>query len=214
MLYNSTMETPLVRLVPLKKKHAVDLYFNIGRNDNVFRNLLWDTPQSVLDYEVIVKQIKKNNHKSFAVIDKSTDAIVGTTSFVDYSKHDRSAEIGGTFYSESVWRTHINTHTKYLMLQYAFEELGCERVTFKTDALNEQSQKAILRLGATYEGMKRHNKLRPNGTWRNTMYFSILGDEWDDIKYTIFGGIQSDMPHYLYNNIPIVPIERYNSMWF
>ena len=90
------METSLVKLIPLKKKHSLDLYFNVGANDNVFRNLLWDTPQSVLDYEVIVKQIKKNNHKSFAVIDKSTDAIVGTTSFVDYSKHDHD-------YYERLW---------------------------------------------------------------------------------------------------------------
>jgi len=206
------METSLVRLVPLKKKHALDLYFNVGANDNVFRNLLWDTPQSVLDYAAIIKQLKK--HTSFAVINKDTNAIVGTTSYVDYSKQDRSAEIGGTFYSESVWKTHVNTHTKYIMLKYAFEVLGCERVMFKTDAMNEQSQKAILRLGATYEGMKRHNKLRNDGTWRNTMYFSILGDEWDDIKYRIFGGIELDSPHYLYNNTDIVPIEMYRPMWF
>ena len=206
------METPLVKLIPLKKKHALDLYFNIGRNDNVFRNLLWDTPQSVLDYEVIVKQLKK--HTSFAVINKDTNAIIGTTSYVDYSKQDRSAEIGGTFYSESVWKSHVNTHSKYLMLQYAFEILGCERVSFKTDALNERSQKAILRLGATYEGTKRHNKLRSDGTWRDTMYFSILGDEWDDIKDRIFGGIESNNDYNLYNNIPIVPIEVHRSMWF
>ena len=206
------METSLVKLIPLKKKHALDLYFNVGRNDNVFRNLLWDTPQSVLDYAAIVQQLKK--HKSFAVIDKDTNAIVGTTSYVDYSKEDRSAEIGGTFYSESVWRTHVNTHTKYLMLQYAFEILGCERVMFKTDVLNEQSKKAILRLGATYEGTKRHNKLRSDGTWRDTAYFSILGDEWDEIKSTIFGGIESDSHYYLYNNIPIAPIGTHKSMWF
>jgi RimJ/RimL family protein N-acetyltransferase len=206
------METSLVRLVPLKKKHALDLYFNVGTNDNVFRNLLWDTPQSVLDYAAIVKQLKK--HTSFAVINKDTNAIVGTTSYVDYSKQDRSAEIGGTFYSESVWKTHVNTHSKYIMLKYAFETLGCERVSFKTDAFNEKSQKAILRLGATYEGTKRHNKLRNDGTWRNTMYFSILGDEWDDIKYRIFGGIELDSSYYLYNNTDIVPIQTHKSMWF
>ena len=190
----------------------MDLYFNIGTNDNVFRNLLWDTPQSVLDYAAIVKQLRK--HKSFAVIDKNTNAIVGTTSYVDYSKKDKSAEIGGTFYSESVWKTYVNTHTKYLMLQYAFEVMQCERVTFKTDALNTQSQNAILRLGATYEGTKRHNKLRSDGTWRDTMYFSILGDEWDNIKSTIFGGIQNDNPNYLYNNISIEPIVTYRHTWF
>jgi RimJ/RimL family protein N-acetyltransferase len=206
------METTLVKLIPLKKKHALDLYFNVGANDNVFRNLLWDTPQSVLDYSKIVKQLKK--HKSFAVIDKTTDAIVGTTSFVDHSKHDRSAEIGGTFYSESVWRTHVNTHSKYLMLKYAFEVMECERVSFKTDVFNEKSQRAILRLGATYEGTKRHNKLRSDGTWRNTMYFSILGDEWDDVKYRIFGGIELDSPYYLYNNTTVVPITSYRPMWF
>jgi RimJ/RimL family protein N-acetyltransferase len=208
------METTLVKLVPLKEGHASSLYFSVGANDNVFRNLLWDTPQSVLDYAMIVKQIKKNNYKSFAVIDKATKNIVGTTSYVDYSKQDKSVEIGGTFYAESVWKSHVNTHSKYLMLQYAFEVLGCERVMFKTDAMNEQSQKAILRLGATYEGTKRHNKLRPNGTWRDTSYFSILGDEWDDIKYTIFEGIELDSPYDLYNNIPIVPIEIHRPMWF
>jgi hypothetical protein len=100
------------------------------------------------------------------------------------------------------------------MLKYAFEVLGCERVMFKTDAMNEQSQKAILRLGATYEGMKRHNKLRNDGTWRNTVYFSILGDEWDDIKYRIFGGIELDSSYYLYNNTDIVPIQTHKTMWF
>jgi RimJ/RimL family protein N-acetyltransferase len=206
------METPLVKLIPLKKSHALDLYFNVGANDNVFRNLLWDTPQSVLDYVAIVQQLKK--HTSFAVIDKDTNAIVGTTSYVDYSTEDQSAEIGGTFYSEFVWKTHVNTHTKYLMLQYAFEILGCERVMFKTDVLNEQSKKAILRIGATYEGTKRHNKLRADGTWRDTAYFSILGDEWDEIKSTIFGGIELDSPYYLYNNTTVVPIASYRDMWF
>jgi RimJ/RimL family protein N-acetyltransferase len=206
------METSLVKLIPLKKKHAVDLYVNVGGNDNVFRNLLWDTPQSITDYTTIVKQLQR--HQSFAVIDKISNRIVGTTSFVDYSREDQSAEVGGTFYAESVWKSHINTHTKYLMLEYAFEALGCERVMFKTDALNERSQKAIIRIGATYEGTKRHNKLRKDGTWRDTMYFSILGDEWDDIKATIFGGIQSDNNYSLYNNIPIVPISEHKSMWF
>jgi RimJ/RimL family protein N-acetyltransferase len=206
------METPLVKLVPLKMEHAFDLYVSIGCNDKVFENLLWETPQDLGDYKRIVKQLRK--HKSFAVIDKNTNAIVGTTSFVDYSKEDRSAEIGGTVYAESVWRTYINTHSKYLMLNYAFEKLECERVMFKTDALNERSQKAILRLGATYEGTKRHNKLRSNGTWRDTAYFSILGDEWDEIKSTIFGGIESDSHYYLYNNIPIAPIGTHKSMWF
>jgi hypothetical protein len=100
------------------------------------------------------------------------------------------------------------------MLQNAFEILGCERVMFKTDVLNEQSKKAILRLGATYEGTKRHNKLRADGTWRDTAYFSILGDEWDEIKSTIFGGIESDSHYYLYNNIPIASIGTHKSMWF
>jgi hypothetical protein len=100
------------------------------------------------------------------------------------------------------------------MLKYAFEVMECERVSFKTDVFNEKSQRAILRLGATYEGTKRHNKLRSDGTWRNTMYFSILGDEWDDVKYRIFGGIELDSPYYLYNNTTVVPITSYRPMWF
>ena len=76
------------------------------------------------------------------------------------------------------WRSAVNTEAKLLLLAHAFEDLGMGRVTWKTDHLNERSQNAIRRLGAQYEGTFRRHRRRPDGTWRDTLWFSMLSDEW------------------------------------
>jgi RimJ/RimL family protein N-acetyltransferase len=91
-------------------------------------------------------------------------------------------EIGWTWYGRDYQRTAVNTESKYLLLRHAFETLGCIRVELKTDALNERSRKAILRIGAKEEGLFRHHILMPSGRIRDTAYFSIIDDEWPDVK--------------------------------
>ncbi|WP_343569321.1 GNAT family protein [Acinetobacter sp.] len=118
----------------------------------------------------------------FVVEDLATGKIIGSTRFWKIDRKNLKLEIGSTWYSKSWQRTYANTETKYLLLQYAFEELNCVRVQFTTDVLNEKSQNAILRLGAQKEGVVRNERIMPDGRKRNSIRFSIIDEEWPSIK--------------------------------
>lgn len=118
----------------------------------------------------------------FVVEDIATGKVIGSTRFWKIDRKNLKLEIGSTWYSKSWQRTYANTEAKYLLLQYAFEELNCVRVQFTTDVLNEKSQNAILRLGAQKEGVVRNERIMPDGRKRNSVRFSIIDEEWASIK--------------------------------
>ena len=118
----------------------------------------------------------------FVVIDKKAKRIVGCTSFLDISIPHKRLEIGATWYHPSVWRTHINTNCKYVLLSYCFDELLLNRVQIKTGHENIRSQQAIERLGATKEGILRNHMVQRNGKLRHTVMYSIISGEWLRIK--------------------------------
>ena len=111
-----------------------------------------------------------------------TQKIVGTTRFWKIDPQNRQYEIGYTWIAASWQRTFVNTEIKYLMLQYAFETRQFIRVQFTTDVLNKQSQKAILRIGAKEEGIIRYERIMPNGRKRDSVRYSIIEDEWVNVK--------------------------------
>ncbi|WP_284083569.1 GNAT family N-acetyltransferase [Acinetobacter nosocomialis] len=118
----------------------------------------------------------------FVVEDIATGKVIGSTRLWKIDRKNLKLEIGSTWYSKSWQRTYANTEAKYLLLQYAFEELNCVRVQFTTDVLNEKSQNAILRLGAQKEGVVRNERIMPDGRKRNSVRFSIIDEEWSIIK--------------------------------
>ena len=118
----------------------------------------------------------------FVIIDPKTSAIIGSTKFMDIDAKHKRLEIGFTWLTPSYWRTAVNTNCKYLLLQYAFETLGLQRVQIKTDHENLRSQKAIERIGAIKEGVLRNHMIRKDGTIRHTVMYSITKEEWPDIK--------------------------------
>jgi RimJ/RimL family protein N-acetyltransferase len=118
----------------------------------------------------------------FAVVAREAGRAVGSTRYGNIDRSHRRVEIGWTWYGRAWQRTAVNTECKYLLLRHAFETLGCIRVEFKTDALNERSRKAILRIGATQEGIFRKHMVLPSGRIRDTVYFSITNDEWPKVK--------------------------------
>lgn len=118
----------------------------------------------------------------FATLLKTDRRVVGCTRYANISREDRRLEIGWTWVGRSWQRSAVNTEAKYLMLRHAFEGLGCIRVELKTDALNERSRRAILRIGAKQEGVFRRHKMTHTGRVRDTVYFSILLEEWPDVK--------------------------------
>lgn len=118
----------------------------------------------------------------FAVVHRESGRAVGWTTYMDIDVADERLEIGSTWYGRAYWRTAVNTDTKLLLLTHAFEELGMGRVQLKTDHLNERSQAAIARLGARREGVLRRHRRRHDGSWRDTVYFSLLADEWPEAR--------------------------------
>ncbi|KVN68025.1 GCN5 family acetyltransferase [Burkholderia ubonensis] len=118
----------------------------------------------------------------FAIVERATGRVVGSTRFWKIDRKNRKLEIGHTWLGESVQRSRANTEAKWLLLTYAFETLRCVRVQFTTDELNEKSRAAILRLGAKQEGIVRHERIMPDGRKRNSVRFSIIDDEWPGVK--------------------------------
>lgn len=118
----------------------------------------------------------------FAVVLRDGGRVVGSTRYMDVQPQHKATEIGWTWYAPDTWGTVVNAESKYLLLRHAFEEWGAIRVALKTDARNTRSQAAIRKLGAKYEGTLRNHRIRRDGTLRDTMLFSIVRDEWPDVK--------------------------------
>ena len=171
------MESAHIRLEVLEERHISEICSEIGLDQEVFRWLNFAPPTSLEDLAKVLRgyiaETKEGDRVAHAVIVKSSGLAVGTTSFIDLNPQHNSLEVGSTFYAKKYWRSFVNTECKILMLTEAFEDRGVERVTIKTDALNERSRTAILRLGATFEGVLRHHMKRADGSWRDSAYFSI-----------------------------------------
>jgi RimJ/RimL family protein N-acetyltransferase len=119
---------------------------------------------------------------AFAVIDEATETVLGSTSYHDIMPAIRRVEIGYTWYARRCQRTHVNTTCKLLMMGHAFDALGCAVVGWRTDNFNFASQRAIERLGAKKDGVIRHHALRRDGTVRDTVMYSLLRGEWQEVK--------------------------------
>ena len=118
----------------------------------------------------------------FAQVDAASGRVVGSTRLGNWAPEHRRIEIGWTWIARPWQRTALNTEAKLLLLTHAIESLGCERVELKTDALNARSRRAILRLGATEEGTLRRHMITDGGRVRDTVYFSILAEEWPTVR--------------------------------
>ncbi|MGF6207570.1 GNAT family N-acetyltransferase [Pseudomonas frederiksbergensis] len=118
----------------------------------------------------------------FVIVLKETGKVIGSTRFWKVDRLNRKLEIGSSWIGASWQKTFVNTEAKYLMLRHAFEALDCVRVQFTTDENNQASRNAILRLGAQQEGIVRHERIMPDGRKRNSVRFSIIDDEWPQVR--------------------------------
>jgi RimJ/RimL family protein N-acetyltransferase len=118
----------------------------------------------------------------FAVRRLSDSACIGSTSYLDMTPKHRRLEIGGTWYHPESWGTAVNPECKHLLMTHAFEVLGVQRVAFVTDVLNQRSQRAIAKLGATREGILRSHMVSQGGRMRDSVVFSIVASEWPQVR--------------------------------
>jgi len=173
-----------IRLEPLTLNH-LDGLCEIGLDPELWR---WipapvRSRENMLDYIRLALQWQTDGTAlPFATLEQSTGRVVGCTRYMNIDKPNRHVEIGSTWIGRPWQRTAINTEAKYLMLRHAFETLGCFRVELKTDALNQQSRNAILRIGASQEGIFRKHMVCADGRLRDSVYFSIVDSEWPGVK--------------------------------
>jgi N-acetyltransferase len=176
-----TLEFNGVRLEPLALHHAAGL--RAAAADGELWNLRVTSVPEPQDTEAYIRTaLDTPNRVAFAVIDASTDAVMGTTSYHDIVPAIDRVEIGYTWYAKSRQRGHVNTSCKLILLSHAFDTLGCAVVGLRTDNFNYASQAAIERLGAKKDGVIRHHGPRRDGTVRDTVIYSIMRGEWPEIK--------------------------------
>lgn len=137
-------------------------------------------------FSMAYEERAKKSRYAFAIFDKKQDRYVGSTSYGNISLKNQRVEIGWTWIDKASQGTGLNKYCKHLLLVYAFENLMMKRVELKTDDRNIQSKKAIEKLGAKYEGTLRSHALMLDGFRRDTVYYSILENEWPGIKKSIF----------------------------
>lgn len=180
------MESVRLKLEILTEAHIPEIFAAVGTDPELYRWLPFPAPQTLSDFRRVLQSFIADTHNglriAYAVILKSNGLAIGITSFLDLNPTHNSLEIGSTLYGQEYLRTFVNSECKLLMLTEAFEMRGVERVALKTDSKNERSKVAILRLGASYEGVLRHHMKRPDGSWRDSVYFSILRSEWPLVK--------------------------------
>lgn len=181
----TTLHGTHVRLEPLAQKHADDL-FRASLYHEIWELMLAPGPKTLQEMRDLIEQclqsVAAGERVWFASVRQADNCAVGMTSYLDIHRRDRGLEIGGTWLTPPVWRTPINTECKYLLLRHAFEGLGCLRVQLKTDERNIRSQRAIERLGATREGVLRKYQMTHTGYARNTVMYSIIDADWQQVK--------------------------------
>ena len=193
-----TLQGAVVRLEPLRHEHA-NLFWEVAQSDleDIFRWIPYSmkTPE---DFRRLIDKAFEEQQRGesivFATVERSSGRSIGSTRFMNIDRTNRRVEIGSTWISPAWQRTAVNTEAKYLMLRHAFEVWNCMRVELKTDALNQKSRNAILRIGAKEEGTLRRHLLTHTGRVRDTVYFSILDSEWPEVKAKLEARITHSHP--------------------
>lgn len=187
------METPVlegayVRLEPLTLAHLPALE-KVAFDPAIWRYMLFtmNTTADLRQWAEAALALKATgNNLVWVTIAKgqngAPDQVVGSTRFIDLDLHHRTTEIGNTWLGEAARGTRVNTEAKLLQLTFAFEELNLQRVSFKTHIANKRSQAAIKAIGAIYEGTFRNHYIMPDGSSRDSAWFSIVHKEWPEVK--------------------------------
>ncbi len=193
MLPRTILENEVVRLTPLQKedsKHLIELakdsslwnYFPVDLSDR-------DSFLGWLDRRL--ELMEQGEWLPYLVFSKRLSQYVGMTCYLNIDEKNQVIEIGGTWYGSKFHGTDVNPNCKMLMMSHAFETLSMQRVEYKTDVLNERSRRAIMKLGAKQDGILRSDRIVQGDRRRDTIYYSILAEEWPSVKNKLAVRIQS-----------------------
>jgi len=180
-----TLEASVIRLEPIRRDHA-EAFWQAAKDglDDIFQWIPYRMTTSE-DFERLVEKALAEQERGesvvFATVERKSERVIGSTRFMNIDRTNRRVEIGSTWIAPEWQRTAVNTEAKYVMLRHAFEVWQCFRVELKTDALNQRSRNAILRIGAREEGTLRKHVITWTGRVRDSVYFSILDTEWPEV---------------------------------
>jgi N-acetyltransferase len=183
-------QNAFVSLRPLEEAHRLGLR-QAANDPDIWRHWLVDVSTQGFDawFDYMLAQQAAGAWIPHTVFDADGQAI-GQTCYLDIRQTDKGVEIGGTWYHPKAHATKVNPSCKLLLCEHAILA-GAHRIALKTDALNARSRAAISKLGATFEGVLRQDKMRSNGTLRDTAYFSILASEWPDVKANLLARLEA-----------------------
>lgn len=182
------LEGRYIRLVPLTRDHAPALA-RAGQDPEIWQWMPYGYRGTedgmaglvgmLLDHQAAGTDL------AFTTLLRPDDRPVGMTRYLNIDRPDQNVEVGGTWLASPLWRTAVNSDSKLLMLTNAFEAEGCQRVQIKTDVRNVRSQRAIERLGAHKEGLLRRHMIRADGTFRDSVVYSVIRPEWPEVRHRL-----------------------------
>lgn len=185
--YPLVLEGNIVKLVPLEEHHLEELY-KASSDKELWRLVPTDCSDRdtfYANYRNALAARDRGGQYPFVILDKETNAIIGSTRFFEMYEADKKLEIGWTWITQGYWGTVVNLECKLLLLTYCFETLKVNRVQLKTKDDNIRSRNAIEKIGGVFEGVLRKDKIQNDGTTRNAAYYSILDNEWKIAKNKI-----------------------------
>ena len=191
---NLILQTGNVILRPIHESDF-DVFLKLAQDEGMWQYFslnLADADHLKKWMNMAFNDIEMNTRRAFTIIDKSSGKIAGSSSMGNISMHDLRLEIGWSWLSKEFRSSGVNRHAKYAMMKYAFEEMKFERVEFKTDVLNERAKKGLQKIGGKEEGVLRSHMTMWNNRRRDSIYFSVLKNEWPELKETIFKDIESN----------------------
>ena len=188
-----SLEGKHVRLEPLDISHAAEL-FEAGNDEAIWRYKLVAQPTSLSDVITWIEHVQESmangGEIAFAIIHKADKRAIGSTRYLDIQRAHKTIEIGWTWIGTNYQRSAVNCECKLLLLSHAFENLGAVRVQLRTDMRNEKSKRAIERIGGIKEGVHRKSHTTHTGFVRDSIYYSIIDDEWPSVKKRLEGFLE------------------------
>jgi N-acetyltransferase len=175
------LEGRFVRLEPLQVSHADALLAAAQDSDWSWMRVDGKTKAGTEKWIHDALEAQENGTEfPFTVMSKTDGGIIGSSRYMDVRSSQKGVEIGWTWYTSKVWATAVNPECKFLLMKHAFEDWGAVRIQLKTDNYNTHSQRAILKLGAKFEGRLRNHRLRADGSRGDSMMYSITVEEWNE----------------------------------
>jgi RimJ/RimL family protein N-acetyltransferase len=182
--YKISLQNKDILLRPTLKSDF-EIFAKLGKEKSMwvyFTHDLSDKKELEIWFNEALNEKDAKTRIPFTIVQKANNKVIGATSFGNISMRDKRIEIGWTWFGPEFWGKALNNQAKYLMLKYCFEELGFERAEFKTDVLNTHARNALLRMNIAEEGILRSHTLMTKGRRRDTIYYSVLKSEWEELK--------------------------------